>query len=88
MAFPFFRKTTISSYESDTTYAGCYRYPDGRLGSEIRIEDTQPKIIVGSKSSGKTSGIILANSLIRTRKISNQFGEDTGPWHSRFFAKR
>ena len=65
MAFPFFRKKVIGSPDPRAMYAGRYRYPDNRPGYQIRIGDTRPKIIVGGNSSGKTSGIISVNALIR-----------------------
>jgi type IV secretory pathway TraG/TraD family ATPase VirD4 len=46
-------------------YAGRYLYPNKRLGAQIRVGNTQPKIIVGGNSAGKGAGIIIPNLLMR-----------------------
>lgn len=56
-------------------YAGRYRYPDGRLGSEIRVGNTQQEIITGINSRGKGVGLIIPNPLMH-RGVS-QFVIDT-----------
>lgn len=67
MAWPFSRRqTVIGSTDPRAMYAGCYRYPDGRAGSEIRIGDTRLKVFVGTNSAGKGAGLILPNLLRRT----------------------
>src|SRR4051794_10356136 len=88
MAFPFFRRKVIGSSDPRAMYAGRYRYPDDRAGPEIRIGDTRPKVIVGSNSSGKTSGIISVNALKRTG-VSQHFVDTraqqaaiSAPWRS------
>lgn len=67
MAFPFFGgRKVLGSSDPRAMYAGCYRYPNGSHGAEIRIGDTRPKVIGGGNSAGKGAGIIIPNLLKRT----------------------
>src|SRR3954454_7374622 len=75
MVIPFFRKTVIGSNDPRAMYAGCYLYPNDRVGAEIRVGNTQPKIIIGGNGAGKGAGLILPN-LLKRRGIS-QFTIDT-----------
>jgi type IV secretory pathway TraG/TraD family ATPase VirD4 len=76
MAFPFSSKPKlIGSADPRAMYAGCYRYPNDKLGGEIRIADTRPKVLIGGNSSGKTAGVVLPNLLRRTGV--SQFAIDT-----------
>jgi type IV secretory pathway TraG/TraD family ATPase VirD4 len=89
MAFPFFGgRKVLGPSDPRAMYAGCYRYPNGSHGAEIRIGDTRPKIIVGGNSAGKGAGIIIPNALKRTG-ISQVFVDTrcqaaavAAPWRS------